>query len=212
MVPLGGELSVSTDRPRRVRDREHPAGGAYVLWLQLKRAVRLHVGSLGRVRLLAGNYAYVGSARRGIAARIARHRRLANAGSGAPHWHVDYLLLHPAVRLLGAESFEQTHECVLSRRIAAAPGTSVPMPGFGATDCRAGCGAHLYRVETDPAPGSVRGTGTAVQRRRTPWIASGHQVSGLHNSGCIGVRHFFYCRPRPSPELPHIAACLVWEN
>lgn len=120
--------------------------GAYLIYLLLTHAVSLSIGSLGHVVLPAGKYVYVGSARRGIDARLARHKRLADTKSGKPHWHIDYLLLNPCVEWIGGKSFSACQECSLSRRVAALKEASVPVAKFGATDCRSGCRAHLYRL------------------------------------------------------------------
>ena len=109
----------------------------------------ISVGSLGMVTFPAGRYVYVGSACRGVAGRIARHRRLAEHRNGKVHWHIDYLLINPHVRWAGEAAMEDGFECTLSEGIASRKGATVPVPGFGSSDCRAGCEAHLYRLPDD---------------------------------------------------------------
>jgi Uri superfamily endonuclease len=121
--------------------------GAYLLRLLLKRSVCLKPGALKRVSLPAGEYIYVGSARGGIAGRIARHLRLAETKKGKLHWHIDYLLAHPQAQITGFQALAEKKECVVSKRLASGEGISAPVLGFGSSDCRAGCKAHLYRVE-----------------------------------------------------------------
>jgi Uri superfamily endonuclease len=120
--------------------------GAYVLCLRVEQPLLLRVGSLGTVSLPAGRYAYVGSAQLGVAARVARHRRLAELKAGKMHWHIDYLLTHPQVNWDGEILMEDAVECNLSRQIASMIGVSAPKPGFGSSDCSAGCAAHLYHL------------------------------------------------------------------
>lgn len=120
-------------------------GGAYLLHLRVGRPARLRVGALGKLFFPAGNYIYVGSARKGIAARTERHRRVAASRCRHGRWHIDCLLVSPNVELVAVESFPGEEECVLSRRIACEADVDVPAPGFGATDCTSGCAAHLYR-------------------------------------------------------------------
>lgn len=128
------------------------AGGAYILCVRLAKPLTLNIGSLGKVRFPAGRYAYVGSAKNGVAARVARHSRLAHEKAGKIHWHIDRLLTHPQARWLDAILVENGVECALSQRIASMPGVTAPVPGFGASDCRAGCSAHLYLLpHTFPA-------------------------------------------------------------
>jgi Uri superfamily endonuclease len=107
---------------------------SYQLHIELARAARIEVGSLGSIRLEAGRYVYTGSARRGLEARIRRHL----SQRKRVHWHIDYLLAHPAARVLAVHR-SRTAECRLNQGV----GGSVPVPGFGASDCRAGCGSHL---------------------------------------------------------------------
>jgi Uri superfamily endonuclease len=122
--------------------------GAYLLYFHVMRSLTLSAGTLEDIYLPAGHYAYVGSARRGIAGRIARHRRLAEKKNGKLHWHVDYLLVHPQIRLTGEKAFAGYNECDISRKIASRKGVMVPVSRFGSSDCRSGCKAHLYLLKT----------------------------------------------------------------
>ena len=123
--------------------------GSYVLYLDVKQPLTIRVGSLKNVFLPPGRYAYIGSARTGIAGRIRRHRRLAEKKSGKRHWHIDYLLVHPQVQLAGETRIPEAEECDISHQIASRRGTTTPVPNFGSTDCRHRCKAHLYRLATE---------------------------------------------------------------
>jgi Uri superfamily endonuclease len=118
------------------------APGSYVLYMRLARALRLPVGRLGTFTFATGDYLYVGSAfgPGGMRARLRHHARI----STTPHWHLD--ALRPYVELLGGwySTGEQRLECTWSRALAAQPGVTAPAPGFGASDCRSGCIAHLF--------------------------------------------------------------------
>jgi Uri superfamily endonuclease len=120
--------------------------GAYILYLHIKKPLKLTVGSLGKTAFPAGLYAYAGSACRGAASRLARHRRLAETKSGKIHWHIDYLLVHPQTLWAGATMLEDGMECNISKEIASKKGVIAPVPGFGSSDCRSGCEAHLYHL------------------------------------------------------------------
>ena len=110
---------------------------SYQLLIDLPEAVRIQVGRLGWIDLPAGRYVYTGSARRALEARIARHLRPRKQR----RWHVDWLTSSPGVRV--REHLRSgMPECELNQ---ATPGT-IPVAGFGASDCRAGCGAHLKRI------------------------------------------------------------------
>jgi Uri superfamily endonuclease len=107
---------------------------SYQLQFELTLPVRRVIGRLGEFDFPAGRYRYTGSARRGIEARIARHLR----SHKALHWHIDYLLAAPGVRITRVTRSARD-ECDLNR---ASPGMVV-VPGFGASDCEGRCGAHL---------------------------------------------------------------------
>ena len=121
--------------------------GAYVLHLTLTRNIQVRIKTLGERELSQGSYLYVGSAKRGMATRCARHGRLADQKAGKIRWHVDHLLVDPRCKLTSIEYFPGAEECRISRRIARRKGITAPIPRFGATDCRSGCRAHLYRVQ-----------------------------------------------------------------
>lgn len=57
-------------------------------------------------------------------------------------WHADYLLTAPGVRVVEVRRSTRP-ECVVNR----ATRGRIVAPGFGASDCVAGCGAHLKRVD-----------------------------------------------------------------
>ena len=118
MAPLAA--AASSDRRR-----------LYVVVAWVPRRETIVVGSLGAVTFARGWYAYVGSARRGRDARVARHRR-----AGKPlRWHADYLFSrYPAGRAWLLDT--RLSECELAARL----GGEV-VPRFGSSDCR--CGGHL---------------------------------------------------------------------
>lgn len=108
----------------------------YVLLLCVEDALKLHVGSLGSVRLAPGHYAYVGSAMGGIRRRCLRH-------SSPPErmkWHVDFLLSRARPRELHWLMTDRRVECEVAGRLSQLlePGAL----GFGASDCR--CPTHLF--------------------------------------------------------------------
>lgn len=109
----------------------------YQLLIEIERPVRVKVGRLGEFDFPAGRYLYTGSARRHLEARIARHLRREKT----LRWHIDFLLAAPGVGIAGVRRFVE-EECAINR---ATPGEIV-VAGFGASDCRAGCGSHLKRV------------------------------------------------------------------
>jgi Uri superfamily endonuclease len=119
-----------------------PGAGTYQLWIRLRRPVVLRIGRLGRVALPAGVYVYTGRAARALQARVRRHV----TGGRRRHWHIDYLLAAPAARLVQVVlvSPDPADECRANVELARRG--QCPVPRFGASDCRQGCPAHLWRV------------------------------------------------------------------
>jgi Uri superfamily endonuclease len=114
----------------------------YQLVIEVVQPVHVAIGALGVFVFPAGRYVYTGSARRNPEARIARHL----ARSKTLRWHVDYLLDAPGVRIVDVWRFDEP-ECAVNRSTAG----EIPVTGFGASDCRAGCGSHLKRLWPDAA-------------------------------------------------------------
>lgn len=124
----------------------HP--GAYILEFRLPQPVELVVGRLGRATFPAGAGFYLGSARGpgGLKARLGRH--LQPGELARLHWHIDYLhglaqASAVAYIVLPGTAPHTPLECRWSQALAARPGASLPLHGFGASDCQAGCPAHL---------------------------------------------------------------------
>jgi len=115
--------------------------GAYLLFVELAAPRVLDIPKLGKPILAAGRYAYCGSAHGpgGLRARIGRHLRR----DKAQHWHIDRLTA--AGRVVRVRAVPGGRECDLARELLALPGASVPVPGFGSSDCRA-CPAHLVAL------------------------------------------------------------------
>lgn len=115
--------------------------GLYVLLLTLGRAAVVTVRSK-RVRLEAGTYAYVGSAKRALRSRVERHLRM----DKPLRWHIDTLTSRRDVGRVAVvfPGIELT-ECELNRRVEALVSGVATVPGFGASDCAARCPAHLWR-------------------------------------------------------------------
>jgi len=125
-----------------VSTREPAAGGGtYTLVVRLAAPATVTVGALGDRALPAGWYAYTGSALGpGGFARVDRHRDLAAGERDTRHWHVDYLLGHPAASVASVIYAGGVDvECAVAATL-----DGDPVPGFGASDC--GCSSHLDRL------------------------------------------------------------------
>jgi len=129
------------------RQEPIPSRGTYALLLSLSAPTTISVGRLGDHRIPRGFYLYVGSGLGpgGISARLARHSLLEKKH----HWHIDYL--RPAALL--EQAWVMAHSARVECRWAAAarelPQAEIPVPRFGASDCR--CRAHLFRFPARPS-------------------------------------------------------------
>ena len=109
------------------------------MFIEVKAAVRVRIGQLGTYDFPAGCYVYTGSALRNFEARITRHLSTAKK----MHWHIDYLLAAPGVRVHEVRRFADA-ECAINQSVDG----DIPVSGFVASDCRAACGSHLKRLQS----------------------------------------------------------------
>jgi len=114
--------------------------GVYVIEVYLPHWQDIRVGRLGILALEAGVYLYVGSARRALRARLARHTR----PSKPRHWHIDYLTACAHLKRAVVWEWEPGRECRIAGALRSMDEITVPVRDFGASDCR--CGGHLFAV------------------------------------------------------------------
>lgn len=119
---------------KKVRKTLHNRIISYQLLIRVSRDCRVRIGKLGTFHFRKGWYVYTGSARNNLSARINRHL----SKDKKLRWHIDYLLTDPPVKVVGIRT-SSVPECELNCNT---PG-SVPVPGFGSSDCRKKCGSHL---------------------------------------------------------------------
>jgi Uri superfamily endonuclease len=119
--------------------------GGYVLVFRLDENVRIRPGKLGITELLPGHYLYFGSALSGLAPRLARHLRRRKKR----HWHIDSLTSAIRPHEVWWIATKSRMECDWARLARADEEASIPVPGFGSSDCR--CSSHLMRLESEAA-------------------------------------------------------------
>lgn len=120
--------------------------GTYILWLTLPDDTRLTIGKRGTFDFPRGVYAYVGSAfgGGGLAGRLRHHLSPVKR----PHWHIDYLRTAATVTHVWTIASTTVYEHQWASVLQHMDGASVPVPRFGASDCR--CTAHLIHFDTPP--------------------------------------------------------------
>lgn len=140
-------------------------GGTYVLRLMVRQPVAVQFGRFRQGQLVevpAGTYLYVGSAMRGLGARLLRHASRTDASQPQPirsdlamflmsaglvrgkrpyppkrlHWHIDYLLEKPEVELTHVIVLRSSMrlETAVADMLAQDPATFIVTPGLGAQD------------------------------------------------------------------------------
>lgn len=143
--------------------------GTYALLLNCRQEKPLQIGKLGELDAKPGYFVYLGSAfgPGGLSARLSHHRR----PIARPRWHIDYLRTATVLTEIWFTWDPSPREHHWAGLIAALKDASIPLPGFGSTDCK--CPSHLYFFEKPPSIQSFR-------RRAYFWIPSHWKV--LHCS------------------------------
>lgn len=149
-------------QPHYKKARLESRPGTYGLFLSSASDAGIRVGRHGHMRLQSGFYVYVGSAlgAGGVRARVNHHLR----NSARPHWHIDYLRPHVSVEEVRVCHGRKRREHLWARFLSSLPGVSVPMPGFGSSDC--GCPAHLFFFKSRATRDQIR-DGLSAQGART---------------------------------------------
>ncbi len=129
-----------------------PTRGNYTLVILLESPSRIAVPSHGRSSLKKGYYAYTGSAvGKGpvsLRQRVDRHLRRKKI----KHWHIDHLLAYPRAKVTAVVACASTvnRECRINKVIQSIQGATMPVSGFGSSDCQQNCKSHLvYFGEND---------------------------------------------------------------
>jgi len=128
--------------------------GVYLLFLKVKRDLRIRVGSLGVIGFKGGLYVYVGSAQNNLEKRVRRHL----SKEKKVRWHIDYLTSSRGVDVVAvcAYELEKEYECIIAGYLQEI--SEEVIGGFGCSDCR--CRSHLFRVS-----GGVEDVCLKVSRR-----------------------------------------------
>jgi Uri superfamily endonuclease len=121
--------------------------GTYALVLTSTEAASIPIGRLGTLQLQPGFYVYVGSAHGpgGLRARLTHHLE----PTDHPHWHIDYLRAHTIPVEVWYAYDRNRWECRWAHCLGLQRGASIPLPGFGSSDC--GCESHLFFFESGPS-------------------------------------------------------------
>ncbi len=114
--------------------------GSYQIYFTLPNEKIVSIGSLGEFKFPKGRYVYTGSAMKNLRQRVARH-----VGTKKTiKWHIDYLTCLDSTEIYKIEIFysETREECTRNSEILNSGIATVPVKGFGSSDCRH-CPSHL---------------------------------------------------------------------
>jgi sugar fermentation stimulation protein A len=116
--------------------------GSYIIVYKLYDEQEIKIGKLGKFTFPKGFYIYTGSGLRNLKQRISRHLRKEKSVK----WHIDYLSMkcEPVWHYMIEDGIN--HECELSSKMNRLTCFSMPVKGFGSSDCK--CDSHLlYTAE-----------------------------------------------------------------
>ena len=119
--------------------------GVYQLGISIGKTCSILIGKRGNFTFPAGRYVYTGRARKNLSQRIDRHKKR----NKKCFWHIDYLLTDENVQLedIAIISENSNNECNENKKLLRGKALIVAT-GFGASDCKNNCGAHLLYLGT----------------------------------------------------------------
>jgi Uri superfamily endonuclease len=124
-----------------------PRPGTYALVLRVSGRPEIVVGGLGLLVVQPVFYVYVGSAfgPGGVGKRVGRH-----AGTDKKRrWHIDYLAAIATLEEVWYTVDSAHRECLWANTFKQMRGATVPLEGFGSSDCR--CPSHLFFFQKRPS-------------------------------------------------------------
>ena len=140
--------------------------GAYVLWFWLKKESFVEYRPGQNSNFPQGLYSYVGRDSRHLKSRLKRHWQTKKKR----HWHIDWLLSGENFEILEIWIFRNhpEWECTVNQALEAQSGAKIPAEGFGASDCKSGCRAHLEWHSQKLEAGGFKFQPDCVVRLTTP--------------------------------------------
>ena len=121
--------------------------GVYALIVNVSEFISLQVGSLGEIEFAPGTWVYIGSAMGSTSTSLENRLKRHFSEEKTKHWHIDYLLdtsVKP-VEVVYATT-DESMECELATTMRKSRNFEIGPSGFGASDCRADCGSHIFRL------------------------------------------------------------------
>ena len=124
------------------RTRVKPLKGIYCLCIENHKDQSIKIGALGETEFRKGYYIYVGSAKRNLSQRIARHQRFRKN----LFWHIDYLRQYAEHCASLPVRASTDLECDIANATSRISDWTIGH--FGSSNC--GCRSHLFGMREDP--------------------------------------------------------------
>ncbi len=137
--------------------------GTYALIFRSDSQKDVQIGKRGTLAIVPGVYVYVGSAfgPGGLRSRVGRHL----VKNKKRRWHIDYFRseIEPVETWFTYHPQKQEHQWAST--LASMRTASIPLPGFGSSDCD--CPSHLFHFKRPPSFASFKKRAMGVVRRET---------------------------------------------
>ena len=120
--------------------------GVYALIIHNQEKQEILIGKLGTFTFLEGYYVYIGSALGKTATNLKNRLKRHMSRNKTLHWHIDYFLNAPttAITEIFYANTTEPKECFLASSLSKDERAKIPINKFGASDCKAKCGSHLF--------------------------------------------------------------------
>ncbi|MFX1560170.1 MAG: DUF123 domain-containing protein [Promethearchaeota archaeon] len=130
--------------------------GVYVLVIRIKQPITIQIRSKRMIEFESGIWVYVGSAMgtgsTSLENRLERHFRK----NKTIHWHIDYLLDEDSEIEKAIWAQTTSHlECDLAKSLTSYDAFKIGPKGFGSSDCKSGCVAHIFKYQNGKEVDSV---------------------------------------------------------
>ncbi len=122
------------------------SAGTYALIMETEASKAIPIGKHGNLTIRPGFYVYIGSAfgPGGVWARVSHHKKI----QPSPRWHIDYLRKYVGLIEFWYSLDIQKREHQWAGLLEKQCSTTVPMAGFGSSDCH--CTSHLFFNASKP--------------------------------------------------------------
>ncbi len=111
--------------------------GTYILILKNNKKFTKEIGSLGEISFPEGYYTYTGSVPKTNFNRIERHKDVCSGNNETEHWHIDYILHSPTIKIIDVFKINKNKECEVNNSLNADE-----FHNIGASDCT-NCESHI---------------------------------------------------------------------